>query len=93
MLSCEPSADDANGITALGMGYDQKPIAGRHPEGNRSFLRLGMVRVDAANCERVVEHARGFLKRNPMFLKVLFGFGGIPLELHIAILCWVLLQV
>jgi hypothetical protein len=49
MLSGDAGANDPNGITVLGMGYDQKPTLGRHSERNHSFLYLGMIGVGARN--------------------------------------------
>lgn len=43
-----------------------------------------MIWVRTRDRQRVVEHTGGFLKRNSMFMEVMFSLGGIPFEVHVS---------
>jgi hypothetical protein len=77
---------DANISSSLNVSNDKKPILGRETDCYVALFYSGMIGAIKRCRQWVVESRNGLIKRNTVFLLILFSLSRVPFELHFSIL-------
>ena len=85
MLCCDTCVDDSDGVTALGVRHNQKPVRRGLTESDHSFFAFGVIGVGARHGQRVEERSGGFFKCYSVLAEVFSSLDGVLFEMHVLI--------